>query len=308
LDDIYELAETDAVRSVIDSQEMHKRFNRDVGKYLRVLHTKCPQGRKSRAWEILLRDWEAEDSPIGEGDIATLREALGITPLVEDRSSMEFVWIPPGSFDMGSPGDETGHDSNESPIHKVTLTKGFWLGRTPVTERQYYNVMRKPMPRRSRCPVTNVSWNHAMDFCERLEKRTSHRFRLPTEAEWEYACRAFATGRFNIGDSDGDVDRAGWYSGNSRVKTSSVHQKEQNAWGLFDMHGNVCEWCSDWYAQDYYDRKIEIDPQGPDKGDDRVLRGGSWQDKAKHCRCAARGYLRPLAPRLPPGFRVVREE
>jgi len=145
-------------------------------------------------------------------------------------------------------------------------------------------------------------------FCKTLGKWTGDKYRLPTEAEWEYACRAFARGRFNIGDSDKDLDRAGWHKANSGNKPHPVRQKEQNAWGLYDMHGNVSEWCLDWFAPDYYEKGFDEDPQGPESGQHRVVRGGTWSYEAKDCRCAKRMWGSPNTQYAHVGFRVLREE
>jgi len=308
LDDIYEIAQTDVVRLVSDSRERHKRFNRDVGKYLKVLHTDCPQDHKKKAWSILLRDCGVQEGAIQEGDILSLRNALGITPLKEERSGIELVWVPPGSFDMGSPGREAGRAQEEGPVREVALTKGFWLSSTPVTQLQYSNVARRPMTLHPDCAVASVNWNEATRFCETLAKWTGDKYRLPTEAEWEYACRAFAKSRFNIGNDDSDLDRAGWYEANSGNKSHPVGQKEQNAWGLFDMHGNVWEWCSDWYSRDYYEKGFDVDPQGPESGGKRVVRGGCWSYESNDCRCAKRLGRGPSESSAHLGFRVVREE
>ena len=182
---------------------------------------------------------------------------------------MKFVWIEPGSFQMGS---QTG-DPDERPVHEVTLSKGFYLQVTEVTQRQWEAVMgSNPSyfkgPDR---PVENFSWGDAQEFLQRLnEKEKDSRYRLPTEAEWECACRA--------GGQEPDVavnlDEVAWWWVNSNGETHAVGQKKPNAWGLFDMRGNVWEWVQDWYGA--YSVGRQIDPRGPDSGEYRVLRGGSW--------------------------------
>ena len=151
-----------------------------------------------------------------------------------------------------------------------------------------------------------TSWDEATEFCKKISRKDRKTYRLPTEAEWEYACRAGTTTRFYYGDDPGYAllgDYA-WYSDNSD-ETHPVGQKTPNAWGLHDMHGNVWEWCADWYASDYYTYTDSLDPQGPDTGSHRVLRGGDWYGIARDCRSARRGLFNPGATGISIGFRVV---
>ena len=150
-----------------------------------------------------------------------------------------------------------------------------------------------------------MSWNDCQDFIRKLNAKGQGTFRLPTEAEWEYACRAGTTTRFCYGDSDSGLGEYAWYSSNAGSKTHSVGQKRPNGWGLFDMHGNVWEWCEDWYGKDYYPSSPQTDPQGPKTGDRRVLRGGSWNYSPWYCRSANRSWLVPTSADSSFGFRVV---
>ncbi len=213
---------------------------------------------------------------------------------------MKFVWIGPGSFQMGS---QTG-DDDERPVHEVTLSKGFYLQVTEVTQRQWEAVMgSNPSyfkgPDR---PVEQVSWNDVQEFLRRLnEKEKDSRYRLPTEAEWECACRA--------GGQEPDVavnlDEVAWWWMTSNNETHAVGQKKPNAWGLFDMRGNVWEWVQDWYGA--YAEGRQIDPRGPDSGEYRVLRGGSWGGADRgYFRCADRIRWRPAFRDFNDGFRCVR--
>ena len=206
---------------------------------------------------------------------------------------MVMCWIPPGEFLMGSPEDEEERDYDETQ-HRVKITQGFWLAKTPTTQAQWQAVMGNNPSRfqGEDLPVESVSWD---DICGNESgtggflgelnqlKPTGGGFHLPTEAQWEYACRAGTTGPYA-----GNLDEMGWYRYNSGERTHPVGQKKANAWGLHDMHGNVWEWCADWYGD--YDLNVVTDPTGPADGSYRVLRGGGWGSPANHARCAARPY------------------
>ncbi|MCC5840752.1 MAG: SUMF1/EgtB/PvdO family nonheme iron enzyme [Opitutales bacterium] len=219
---------------------------------------------------------------------------------------LELVWIEPGSFLMGSPESEEDRTSDEA-LHTVRLTKGFWLGKYAVTQGEYEAVTGED-PSASegsdRLPVEYVSWDDAEAFCEELNGKygeqlpPGYRFRLPTEAQWEYACRAGTQTPFAFGQSldssqanfDGDYPYGGAAMGPNRGKTTPVGSFAPNAWGLYDMHGNVWEWCADWFG-DY--RGDDIDPAGRNTGSYRVSRGGSWDCYARFCRCAFRYLYSP---------------
>ena len=199
-------------------------------------------------------------------------------------AEMEMIYCAPGSFMMGSPEDEEDLFDDETQ-HKVTLTKGFWLGKYPVTQSQWKSVMRgNPSHfKGDDNPVDSVSWDDCKKFIEKINSRSGRTARFPTEAEWEYACRAGEEGAYS---GTGDLDDMGWYDGNSDGRTHPVGEKEPNAWGFHDMHGNVDEWCADWYGS--YPTKAVTDPKGPSSGAFRVLRGGNWGDDAGYCRSAFR--------------------
>ena len=216
---------------------------------------------------------------------------------------MQLVWVPPGSFLMGSPPSEKGRNSNETR-HRVTITKGFWMGKHEVTQEQYRQVTGK-MPsyfKGDKNPVEDLSWHAAKAFCDALAKDTGRTVRLPTEAEWEYACRAGTTTAFFTGDGESDLSEAGWYERNSKRRTHPVGQKATNGWGLHDMHGNVFEWCEDWFGA--YPSRSVTDPCGPAVGEKRVIRGGSWKHVA-HCRSAHRYPFVPSGEYKTIGFRPV---
>ncbi|MBN1837268.1 MAG: formylglycine-generating enzyme family protein [Spirochaetales bacterium] len=204
---------------------------------------------------------------------------------------MEFVRIEPGTFVMGSPDGEEGRDNDEGPQTRVTLTKPFYLGKYEVTQAQWEAVMGSnpsQFKQGGRYPVEQVSWDDCQEFIKRLNARHPGRgFRLPTEAEWEYACRAGTAGaRY------GALNGVAWYDGNSGSATHPVGEKSANAWGLHDMLGNVWEWCGDWYADTLPGGSV-TDPVGPGSGSFRVLRGGSWINVAGVYRAALRGTLDP---------------
>jgi formylglycine-generating enzyme required for sulfatase activity len=204
---------------------------------------------------------------------------------VREYGGIEMVWCPAGEFLMGSPEDEANRNDDETP-HRVTLTKGFWLAKTETTQGQWERVMGDNPSHFSGedLPVEMVSWDDVQGWLEKMNEKaplpSGWKWALPTEAQWEYACRAGTESAFA-----GDLDEMGWYMDNSGSKTNPVGTKQANAWGLCDMHGNVWEWCSDWYGD--YSSGSSSDPTGgATTGDDRVGRGGSWVSNAQDCRSA----------------------
>jgi len=237
---------------------------------------------------------------------------------------MTFALIPEGKFVMGSPTSEI-HRAADELAHVVQITRPFYLGMCEVTQAQYRAVMgTNPSWFSSEgggkaqvadidtdlFPVENVSWNDAMEFCRRLSAKERRAYRLPTEAEWEYACRAGARTAYYTGNMEVDLSNAGWYganlipAGSSLNRTNRVGQKEPNAFGLYDMHGNVWEWCADWYDKDYYSGSPGQDPAGPPSGSARVIRGGGWLRGPRLCRAAYRGKLGADDRQYVSGFRV----
>lgn len=200
--------------------------------------------------------------------------------------SMEMVLIPSGSFMMGS---EKGEE-NEKPVHLVTLSKPFYIGKYPVTQAQWLAVMGdNPSEfKNPNNPVEEVSWEDCQLFIQALAKKIPGRgFDLPTEAQWEYACRAGSSTDYYFGDDAAKLDDYAWYLNNSDNKSHPVGQKKPNAWGLYDMNGNVCQWCADWYAP-AYPAGDAVDPTGPASGEAAVLRGESWVGLAYELRSADR--------------------
>ena len=257
------------------------------------------------------------------------------------KLQLTFAYIPPGEFTMGSPDDDPGREDDE-PQHKVTLTRGFYMQTTEVTVGQWrifiddteyqtdaekgdgcYNLKsgswekikgaywdNPGFDQTDKHPVTCVSWNDAKKFVEWLNTQGKENYRLPTEAEWEYACRARTTTPFAFGkclstddaNYDGNYPLEGCPKGEYRGKTIPVVSLKANDWGLYDMHGNVWEWCEDWYG-DYPSGSV-TDPVGPKTGSDRVIRGGSWNNNAANCRSANRNRNTPDNRNNNVGFRV----
>ena len=251
----------------------------------------------------------------------TLSSAKSVQSRNAIPDSIQFVTIPAGSFRMGSSLTE-GDTASERPVHSVVLP-AFFMSAKEITQEQFVSVMGvNPSVHRGKSafPVERVSWIDAARFCNRLsdagglsrcyDEKTwkcdfsKNGYRLPTEAEWEYACRATTTTEYHSGQTEGDLSRVGWYQGNC-IKTQAVGLKDPNAWGLYDMHGNVWELCNDWYDESYYGKSPEKFPVGPGMGTKRVLRGGSWTHPAHGCRAADRWSLAPEQRFGNVGFRVV---
>ena len=217
---------------------------------------------------------------------------------------MEFAYVPPGRFVMGSPVDEPGRHDDETQ-HEVTIRRGFWLGVTEVTQAQWQQAMsfNRSDAKGDDLPISKVSWAHAVAFCRKLSETGGRTIRLPTEAEWEYACRAGAAGPFA---GSGTLDEMGWHMDNSDETPHPVARKKPNAWGLYDMHGSVAEWCSDWYERTWPPGPV-ADPVGPPAGKARVARGGSWGHFGRAARSAARASFNPAYPLARVGVRAVME-
>ncbi|MCP4263158.1 MAG: formylglycine-generating enzyme family protein [Planctomycetes bacterium] len=248
---------------------------------------------------------------------------------VTNSIGMKLVYIPDGSFMMGS-GDSAAQLAKEYnrkevffkqelPQHQVRISKGFWMGQTEVTQGQYESVINaQPWSGKDKVredvnnPAVYVSWEDAAAFCMKLSQHEGKTYRLPTEAEWEYACRAGTTTCFSFDDSDSSLGEYAWYVDNTvmvrQEYAHSVGQKKPNPWGLYDMHGNVWEWCSDWFDNGYYSKNPSIDPKGPSSGTYRSARGGSWSYFMFDLRCSTRGCFDPVLRLNSVGFRVVRSQ
>jgi formylglycine-generating enzyme required for sulfatase activity len=212
---------------------------------------------------------------------------------------MVLMPIPAGEFTMGSA--ETKY---EQPAHKVKITKPFLMGATEVTQAQWKAVMgdSPSLIQGDDLPVESVTWEECQAFVKKLSEKEGKTYRLPTEAEWEYACRAGSTKRFHFGDDANGLGEYAWHGANSDCTTHPVGLKKPNAWGLYDTYGNVWEWCQDFYVA--YGEKEQADPAGPEKGSQRIFRGGAWYDEVYRCRSAFRNSRHPNS-RNYFGLRVV---
>jgi formylglycine-generating enzyme required for sulfatase activity len=268
---------------------------------------------------------------IGSGGIGLEQQGgqrfYGLDPnnVITNSIGMKFAYIPPGEFMMGSAPDEKGRACDEGPQHPVKIYRGFYMGITQVTRAQYRAVagknpgLRFLKPDKAELPVEQVNWSNAVAFCKKLSEVEGRTYRLPTEAEWEYACRAGTMTRFSFGDSDADfplygniisvvtdpVRQIGFKDGYKMM--APVATFRPNGFGLYDMHGNIYEWCSDWYGEDYYSKSPIVDPNGPATGSGRVVRGGSWNCPPHQCRSAHRRSFPPYYAIHFIGFRVLLE-
>jgi formylglycine-generating enzyme required for sulfatase activity len=273
------------------------------GKYDLTVSVEGPDGQKETATiAITVTGATRGSNPMSGKEIAV---DLG------NGVKLELVLIPAGSFMMG--------DRVYKPVHKVNITKPFYLGKYLVTQRQWQAVMGSNPSRFKgpQNPVEQVSWKDCQVFLKKLSERSRHphpgplpegegEFRLPSEAQWEYACRAGSTTRYCYGDDESKLGEYAWYGVNSGKKTHRVGGKKPNAWGLYDMYGNVCEWCADWYDNGYYANSPVDDPTGPASGSNRVNRGGGLDNTARDCRSAGRYGRAPGDRIIVLGFRVAR--
>ena len=226
---------------------------------------------------------------------------------ITNSIGMKLVLIHPGSFTMGSAEEESGRKDRELR-HEVILSKSFYLGVYEVTQGQYEHVIGTNPNRSKTNALQNVSWEDAVAFCTKLselpeEKAAGRVYRLPTEAEWEYACRATSGAAYSFGDSADLLGDFAWFKEDRMLATLPVGLKKANRWGLYDMHGNVYEWCHDWYA-DYPSSEV-TDPQGPRIGSERVFRGGCSSDVAANCRSSYRYSIVPTFSSYEFGLRVA---
>ena len=225
---------------------------------------------------------------------------------------VEFLWIEPGTFNMGSPLYEEGRDDDEGPVHEVTISQGFYLGKYEMTQQQWYAVMgvrpwegEDNVQSGDRNPGVYISWEDVQEFIGKLNGYEGETvYRLPTEAEWEYACRAGTDTRWSFGDDENKLGKYQWHTMNGEEFAHSVGTKLPNSWGLYDMHGNVYEWCQDWHGD--YSSSAQTDPIGPSTGSVRVLRGGLYPHYVQPARSANRHSDLPGFRHYYVGFRLLR--
>lgn len=249
---------------------------------------------------------------------AAWAEYLHIPAEIANSIGMKMVLIPAGEFSMGSPALESDASQDEKPQHRVRISTPLYLGmhettvgqfRTFVEEARYdagTNWQTAFQAQTDEHPVVNVSWHDAVAFCGWLTKKEGKHYLLPTEAEWEYACRAGTETKWSFGDRTGDLGTYAWFDGNSRRRTHPVGQKQPNPWGLHDMHGNAWEWCRDWYDSSNYGASPIRDPNSLSGSSSRVDRGGGWISNAGRCRAASRDNRAPAFRNFAMGFRVCR--
>ncbi len=248
---------------------------------------------------------EKQRQPVGSAEVGTAKssEPAPLTKWIEPKTGMEFVWIPSGCFQMGS----SDGDKNEQPVHKVCV-KGFWMGKYEVTQAQYEKVMRKNPSqfREAGNPVENVSWQDAKGFTEEMSYLTGTKVNLPTEAQWEYACRGGGWHETYCGTGI-KPDRMAWYDGNSGKKTHTAGRLTPNVWGLYDMSGNVWEWVADAYHESYNGAPTDGSAWMQDGEENwRVMRGGSWGVGVQSVRAANRSSRVPTEQGSHYGFRLAR--
>ncbi|MEM9364585.1 MAG: SUMF1/EgtB/PvdO family nonheme iron enzyme [Planctomycetota bacterium] len=233
-----------------------------------------------------------------------------------NTAGIKMILIPAGTFSMGSPSTNAITATDTNPRHPISISRSFYMAETEVTQTQWRSVMgTKPWEGSDRVlegpeyPATHVSWEDAVLYCQRLSLKEQRTYRLPTEAEWEYACRGGTDTVYCFGDEPSALADHGWFHQNAYAAGENhahrVAQKRPNAFGLFDMHGNVWEWCSDWYSRDFYTKSRSIDPSGPSSGAYRVLRGGCWGNYDWLCGSASRYRLAPNSKTFIHGFRPV---
>lgn len=238
---------------------------------------------------------------------AAVTASSGETPkTVTNSIGMEFVLIPAGEFKMGSPSGEGGRRDNECPVHTVPIEKAYYLGKYEVTQEQWLEVMGPNLSYFEGNDLPVVSWNDAQEFIKKLNEREgTNKYRLPSEAEWEYAARAGTTTSYSFGDSSSDLGDYAWYYINSGDNIHPVGQKKPNPWGLYDMHGNVWEWVQDRYHSSYDGAPTDGSAWEDGSSSLRVLRGGCWSSSARDCLLAYRGNSEPENRFEGFGFRLL---
>ena len=287
---------------------MMMKFERIYSQFILVLalalFVGCP-GKKKPIDPDGLDEPQQEETPdlLPEGKLYTVPDL-----------DLKMIWIPSGKFVMGSPKSEPGHRQEEEELHQVTISRGFWIGQFEVTQAQFETILgENPSTFKDpQMPVHKVNWEDAMEFCKALTDREKSvnrmpdkwGFNLPTEAQWEYACRADTTTVFNFGNEAEELPQYGWFVDNSDGRPKTIGTKKPNAWGIHDLHGNMGEWCFDWYGK-AYPVDGSIDPITKKASAFKVFRGGTYTDIAERCRAAYRNRITPDTRNPWIGFRVV---
>ena len=222
---------------------------------------------------------------------------------------MELVLIPSGSFKMGGDKKLEQAEDHETPRHLIKISNAFFMGKYEVTQTQWSQIMKNNPSefRDDTKPVERVSWNDVQSFIQKLNTlEKTNKYRLPTEAEWEYAVRAGSENAYGFSSNANRLSQYAWHRNNSADETHPVGQLKPNAWGLFDMQGNVHEWCQDWFDRNYYSQSPSNAPLGPSSGLAKVLRGGDWGSEDWYCRCASRSLSSPDRRSNRVGFRLIK--
>ena len=230
--------------------------------------------------------------------------------LISPSTGMEFVLIPAGKFIMGYPSSENSNYGNAGPTHEVTIKNSFYLGKYPVTQKQWEIIMRNNHSNfeDEDRPVESISWEYVQRFVKKLnEKEQTNKYRLPSEAEWEYTCRAGTTTKYYFGNDESKLGGYAWYDKNSDNETHPVGQKKPNLWDLYDMHGNIWEWVQDRWHDNYEGAPSDGNAWEDGNSSDRVIRGGSWISYARHCLSAIRHGFYPGSRSGDVGFRLLRK-
>jgi formylglycine-generating enzyme required for sulfatase activity/class 3 adenylate cyclase len=282
-------------------EKRRQAIEKDIGVYEKIVSSPYGKDLKETAWNKLVASYpEAADLATGNVDVLKM---LLFKKWVEPTTGMEFVWVEGGCFQMGDTfGDG---DNDEKPVHEVCVDS-FGMSRYEVTQGQWQKIMGNNPSRFTKgdnYPVEHVSWDDTQDFIRKLNSHSGRSFRLPTEAEWEYAARSGGKKEKYAGGND--LDGLAWYEGNSGSSTHPVGTKEPNGLGLYDMSGNVWEWCSDWYGKNYYQQSFRNNPQGPSSGSFRVIRDGCWNGSPWLARSANRDRFKPNYRLDNLGFRLV---
>ncbi|MBI9016557.1 MAG: SUMF1/EgtB/PvdO family nonheme iron enzyme [Phycisphaerae bacterium] len=270
--------------------------------------TRLSKYQTNDLWDMILLSY-IKDTYLKPAEIIVnnpVQQSIRPGTIKTNSIGMKLIWISPGSFLMGSDAGK----NDQKPAHKVEITKGFWMGQFEVTQDQYQQITGK-VPSYFigiNKPVEQVTYQDAVEFCQKLSIKEGLKYQLPTEAQWEYACRAGNEGMYCFGSDSSMLSQYGWYYVNNIRKTQTVGQKKPNSWNLYDMHGNVWEWCSDMYQDYYYQQSPTQDPIGPSNGYSHVLRGGSWRSTAEQCTSSWRNTYNLLDIDSYYGFRVIISE